>query len=390
VARSAAWIAAEYNSGKNPNFNKYGSEEAYATTTVWRFANATSSPIATDNATTTTLLLTGSDRNESYEEASTTPGFLTALATNEDGEFDFYLDPSIATTTNTYYFRVIRATSTNALETYTNYPAITVGASNPTYTERAYQWFLNRNGVQPGAEKKPPNTAITSVDTGNLNRLRMDISVATANLSASGQAFLLQYKTLGAGCSAAESWTSVGNATSSAIWRSFVNSSATNGAAITSALLDTTNVLGSYNDIVSSTFTNPNAINSGQAGEWDWTIYNNGAAADTSYCFRVAKTGGTALDTYTTYPQLTTSAVASATGGGAGSDVIIPIETPTTGGTGSAGGSGTEPSVPTETPSTGGTGSGGGGESSVVPFFMRHLASVIAGFWLFVESFGNG
>ncbi|OGG91017.1 hypothetical protein A3H16_02230 [Candidatus Kaiserbacteria bacterium RIFCSPLOWO2_12_FULL_53_8] len=318
------------------------------------------------------------------------PGDAVDIASDRYSEFEWNI---IATTTvandDIYQFRMTKAGT--AFDTYTVTPQWTIGSTNPTYTQNSYRWYINRNSVQPGNPKKALNTAITSVDTGNLNRLRMDIAVATANLSASGQAFILQYKTLGGGCDAAESWTSVGNATSSALWRGFVNSGATDGAAITSALLDSSNILGSYNDIISPTFTNPNAIDSGQSGEWDWTVYNNGAAADTAYCFRVAKTGGTALDTYTNYAQLTTATVSSGSAGGSGSDVIVPVETPSTGGTGSGGGGESEsPTPPVETPSTGGSGGGGGEEGAFVPRLMRHLGSVMVGFWLLLETLVTG
>lgn len=388
VARSGAWLNAEFNSGWNPNFNQYGPEESLATTTTWRFGNATST---IDNATTTSLLLTGSNKSESYEEASSTAPLLSALAANQNGEFDFNLDSSQATSTNTYYFRLINATSSAALNTYTNYPTITVNTSSGSaYTQRTYQWFLNQNSPQPGSSKKIANAPITDVDNGSTNRLRMDVSVATANLVASGQQFILQYKTIGAGCSAAETWTSVGNATSTAIWRGALNANATDGTAISAALLNASNILASYNDFTAASFTNPNAINAGQAGEWDWSLYDNSAAVNTTYCFRMAKTGGTALDTYTNYPQLTTSSISQGRPGGSGSGYVAPVETPRTGATSRGAGTTTDaipPPAETPTPSTPSTPRSGGGESARAPLASRFLASVAEGFRLFIDMF---
>jgi hypothetical protein len=53
--------------------------------------------------------------------------------------------------------------------------------------------------------------------------------------------------------------------------------------------------------------TNPNGINDGDNGEWDWVVQNNGASANTSYCFRTVTSDGGAIH-YSTYPQLTTIA----------------------------------------------------------------------------------
>ena len=377
-ARPIAWLDAQYRSTSNPNFNQYGPEESYATSTAWRFANATSTRITIDNATTTTLLLTGSDYNESYEEASTTPGFLKGLAANEDGEFDFYLDPAQATTTTTYYFRLIRATSTAALETYTNYPTITVGATtNPTFTQRNFQWFLNANNVQPGSVKSSLNATTTDVDNGSLHRLRMDVSVATANLSANGQIFDLQYRAAGTGCDTTGTWINVGGATSSAIWIMYDNTEVSPTSTISSLLLNSSNIAQTYSEV--ETFINPTAINSGQVGEWDWGILNNGATADTVYCFRIAKAGGTALDTYTNYPKLKTSSITGGRGGGASTSEIRPPETPSTGATVQSGGTSANPVTPSETPTTGGTGQGGGGDSAYTPAILRSLANLIEG-----------
>jgi hypothetical protein len=40
--------------------------------------------------------------------------------------------------------------------------------------------------------------------------------------------------------------------------------------------------------------------------EWDLSMYDNGAAAGSVFCFRTVSSGGTALSTYSQYPQITT------------------------------------------------------------------------------------
>ncbi len=62
----------------------------------------------------------------------------------------------------------------------------------------------------------------------------------------------------------------------------------------------------SYEEANNSAGT-PNAIPVGQEGEWDWVVQDNGAAASTTYYFRMVKATGTVLGGYTNYPQPTTA-----------------------------------------------------------------------------------
>ena len=50
------------------------------------------------------------------------------------------------------------------------------------------------------------------------------------------------------------------------------------------------------------------AISVDQDGKWDFALKDNGAPANTSYCFRVVKSDGSLLDTYTVIPEITTAA----------------------------------------------------------------------------------
>lgn len=80
------------------------------------------------------------------------------------------------------------------------------------------------------------------------------------------------------------------------------------GYTIPSTVLINSDVRESYEE-QNSSVNNPNTIPVGQQGEWDWVIQNNGAAAGTSYCFRMMNDDGTLLNSYTTYPQLITNDV---------------------------------------------------------------------------------
>jgi len=43
-------------------------------------------------------------------------------------------------------------------------------------------------------------------------------------------------------------------------------------------------------------------------GLWDFPLVDHSAAAGSSYCFRVLKSDGTVVDTYSVIPEITTSA----------------------------------------------------------------------------------
>ena len=93
---------------------------------------------------------------------------------------------------------------------------------------------------------------------------------------------------------------------SSEIWRGYDNTSPADGGTLTSLLLSNSHVLQSYEE-QNPSVANPNALNTGQRGEWDWVVQNNNAAPVTTYYFRMVKEDVTALDSYTYYPQIVTA-----------------------------------------------------------------------------------
>jgi hypothetical protein len=55
-------------------------------------------------------------------------------------------------------------------------------------------------------------------------------------------------------------------------------------------------------------FTNSvSAINAGEDGKWDFALKDNGAPANTTYCFRVVKADGMLLGSYSVIPEITTA-----------------------------------------------------------------------------------
>lgn len=150
------------------------------------------------------------------------------------------------------------------------------------------------------------NTAATLTSTGQDFRLRQLIHVGNATLTSSGETFKLQFgEKAAAGCGA----TTFGDvATGSGAIRFLNNTTPADGA-------DIANVTGdpdhsghtrSYQDYEeSNNFTNSvSAINAGEDGVWDFSLENYSSVGSKRYCFRVVKSDGTPIDTYTNYPEV--------------------------------------------------------------------------------------
>ncbi|MFA5107732.1 MAG: hypothetical protein WC497_05425 [Patescibacteria group bacterium] len=185
-----------------------------------------------------------------------------------------------------------------------------------TLTQNAFRFYVDNDAVQPtdawpaGATDLAENAAITTADVppddNTLIRIRMSLGITGDALAAGSQAFKLQYGE-GTDCSAIVSWNDVGAAGSATIWRGESDATPADGTTISSALLSTAGTLQSYEEQNNSAL-NPNEATAGQSAEWDWLVQNYGALHDTTYCFRMVKSDGTALSAYTNYPKIQTEA----------------------------------------------------------------------------------
>lgn len=90
------------------------------------------------------------------------------------------------------------------------------------------------------------------------------------------------------------------------------NATPADGVALTANVNDPTDggrtiVNQDYEEL--NNFTNTEAtIASGQDGKWDFALQDNGALANTDYCFRIVKSDGSLLNEYVLIPQITTAA----------------------------------------------------------------------------------
>ncbi|MEK7848923.1 MAG: hypothetical protein AAB270_08360, partial [Chloroflexota bacterium] len=242
---------------------------------VWRgYNNATPA----DGATITSLLLSNSNVLESYEEQNPSVANPNAITVGQRGEWDWALHNNGAAPSTAYYFRAVKGSGA-ALDTYTRYSQLTTPAAL-TFSQDAYRWYQNANAITPTTSLAAENTAYSPATWTTVYRLRMNVWVTGTALSTGSQAFKLQYATSTGG-----PWTDADAMAGSGAWRGYNNAGPTDGATITSLLLSTSNVLESYEE-QNPSVANPNAINVGQRGEWDWELQHNGASPSTAYYFR--------------------------------------------------------------------------------------------------------
>jgi hypothetical protein len=191
---------------------------------------------------------------------------------------------------------------------------ITYTAATSFLTQNDFELFVDNDVLTPtdawpsGARNLDEGTALTAlpvandpIDPNDEIRIRMNIAVTTAELAASAEGFILQFAKAD-DCTAGPSWTDVG----SGDW-GFATSSVLNNTTLTSTVIDTSSVLGRYNNADPSD-TNPNAVPSGQAVEWDWHVVYNGSAGANTYCFRMRRDDPADLDAYENdgYPKIST------------------------------------------------------------------------------------
>lgn len=180
-------------------------------------------------------------------------------------------------------------------------------------TQQDYRWYVNLDDQTEtdawpvGATDLAEDTPITLTDEpptqGDVLRVRMNILITGGGLSVAEARVRLQYG-LGSVCSAISSWTDVGAIGSGEVWRFFDNPGVTDGSALTSLLLSSSNVLETYQE--SHPSPEANGVSDGEMAEWDFAIENNAAVAGASYCFRTILESSGTLDAYNNYPQLVT------------------------------------------------------------------------------------
>ncbi len=189
----------------------------------------------------------------------------------------------------------------------------------PTFEQSAYRFFANSNSTDVGSALALQDTPATLTSSGDPFRLRTLIHVGSNQVAQNGQSFKLQFVDKGAGSCASPSGgspASYTDVTGATVIAFNDNATPSDGSALTSNANDPTH---SGDTIVNQTYEESNnftnsqsAIPSGQDGKWDFSLIDNGADPDTTFCFRVVKSNGSALNSYSSYPEITTASTGGA------------------------------------------------------------------------------
>jgi hypothetical protein len=192
-----------------------------------------------------------------------------------------------------------------------------------------YRFYVDNNALDPtdpwpaGGADLGENTVLSASDEplgeGERLRIRMSLSVVNATFPTSTKAFRLQYAPLTTTCSAISeaTWATLGDSASSTVWRGYNATGTTDGTAlggnpptagdlnlsVAQQAIDVAGTLEESND----TAANPYSVPEGGDIEYDWIVEQNGANAETFYCFRMIESDGTPLAAYLQYPQVRTA-----------------------------------------------------------------------------------
>lgn len=186
--------------------------------------------------------------------------------------------------------------------------------TKPTYTLSAYRFFNNDNSTDVGSALANQNTASTLASSNAAFRLRALLHLSNDDLRISGGSFKLQYVGKGSGTCASPSGgtpSAYTDVTGSTLIAFNDNATPIDGSALTTNVNDpthSTDIVRAQTYEESNNFTNSQRImNSPQDGLWDFSLKDNSAPQSTTYCLRLVLDDGTALDTYSYYPEITTA-----------------------------------------------------------------------------------
>ena len=154
------------------------------------------------------------------------------------------------------------------------------------------------------------NTATTAPAPSTIFRLRTLIHPTVKSLSPGGATLKLQYATMSGTCDNSFTGETYADVTASTTIAYADNTNAADGSLLTANANDPTHssdtkVLQEYNELNNTGIIN--AIAPGQDGLWDFALKDNGGTPGASYCFRLVKSTGAVLDTYSYIPEITIS-----------------------------------------------------------------------------------
>lgn len=178
----------------------------------------------------------------------------------------------------------------------------------------AYRFFGNTDSTDVGSPLNSQDSAGTLGAAGDPFRLRVLVQSINQFLSR-GESLKLQFAEKSGVCDAGFSGESYVDVTGSTDIAFYNNPTPSDGATLTGNASDptysgATAVNQTY--VESNNFTNSvAAILSSQVGKWDFSLIDNGAPINTSYCFRIVRSDGSLLDSYNVIPEVVTADVSA-------------------------------------------------------------------------------
>jgi hypothetical protein len=211
-----------------------------------------------------------------------------------------------------YYYKIF---AKNALNSYSSgiVPIGSLATSNnpSTIDQSAYQIFASSTSYTPGTSLAAQNTLATLTNYGDAFRIRTLFQIASTTLGVSGKTMKLQYAIKSGTCDTAFSGEVYRDITTiSPI--SFYDVPALTSGSILGAQVDVTHnadtiVNQSFVD-TPNVFTNAqSSLSVGQDAKFDFSLYDNGATSNTSYCIRAVGADGIPLTTYSSIPEIKTA-----------------------------------------------------------------------------------
>ncbi|MBI4386742.1 MAG: fibronectin type III domain-containing protein [Elusimicrobia bacterium] len=190
--------------------------------------------------------------------------------------------------------------------------ALKSSPSARTLAQSAYRFFANTDTTDVGSALAGQDGAASLGSAGAAFRLRMLVHANDREIYTNGQDFKLQYVGKGTGsCDAPSGGTPVSYTNVDATTLiAFKNNTPADGASLTANAGDPVHGAHStakqtYEEVNNAT-NSVSAVPADQDGLWDFALVDNSAPAGTTYCLRLSSGNGSALDSYVSYPEVTT------------------------------------------------------------------------------------
>jgi len=190
------------------------------------------------------------------------------------------------------------------------------------FAQNDFEFFETNNSVTltnnwpPGyGDNLLENEAMTQIPAtnetlayGDKTRLQMNMTISGITFPSTSTGFILQYRET-EDCTTYGYWTDVGDKGSGSIWRLYDEAAIGDSTTQVNDISTSDSSAEGYYSEINPSANNPNDVLVGENTEWDWPIENNGAADNTTYCFRMVLDDYRVLGSYQSdsFPKITTA-----------------------------------------------------------------------------------